>query len=212
MYKHTRLLGAALTTLMLHPAQAAEVAFSGGASGVDPLGHAYSFDGTTFRLASAIGDFNPAHTPIGSGTSAASFSFTLTGPTVFDPGPVLLPNACPPGQYAVYLSLNPLVIVCMGFSGGGPFIRNTWQYSMRSPGVGTFDGPVDGSLAAGVSDFQFTLTFPEPVATGSFSFNAAWSDVSAVPEPVGATLMLLGLAGLAAGRRWWPAPAAAHSP
>jgi hypothetical protein len=202
MNKQTYWLGAALALLMQDPVHATDLVFSGGSSGTDPLGHPYSFDGTTFRLASGLGDFNPSHGSVGSGTGVEAFSFTLTGPAVFDPGPVGLPNACPAGQYAVYLSLNPLVIVCMGFSGGGPFIRHNWQYSMRSAGTGGFDAPLGGGLKAGVSDFAFTLTFAQPVDPASFSFTAAWSDVSAVPEPASATLFGLGLAGWAARRRW----------
>ena len=202
MRNQSRWMGAALAAMLL-PAQAAEVAFSGGPNGVDPLGHLYSFDGSTFRLASNLGDFNPAHTPVGGGTGVASFSIALTGPGVFDPTPVGIPNACPAGQYAIYISLQPLIIVCVGYTGGGPFIRHTWTYSMRSPGVGTFDAPLDGGLVAGVSDFEFLIHFPTPIDPTSFSFNAAWSDVVSVPEPVSGALLLFGLAGLAARRHLW---------
>ena len=134
------LLGTLLMAAAAHQVQAADMSFSGAADGVDPLGHNYSFNGSTFLLSSGSGTFNPLGTLIGPGTVAASFSLALTGPVTFDPTPVGVPDACPPGQYAVYISFNPLTIICIGLA-TGPVIRHTWQYRMAQPGVITFDSP-----------------------------------------------------------------------
>lgn len=184
------------------PVAAAEVPFSGGASGVDPLGHQYAFNATRFLLSTGSLGFNPDGTLIGQGTSARSFNFTLTGPATLNPEPVNVPNACPEGQYATYINLNPLTIVCVGAIGGGPIIRHTWTYRMINPGTGTFDAPEGAApLESRVSPFDFSLTFPQPVDPSTFSFTASWSDISPVPEPTTSALFLLGVATLVTWQR-----------
>ncbi|WP_287716702.1 hypothetical protein [Microcystis sp. M31BS1] len=183
------------SVLLGQSVQAKDIEFSGGASGVDPLGHSFAFDGTTFTLSSGSGTFNPSGTDIG---NAKSFSFSLTNPAVFNPDPVSVPNACPPGQYAVELQGNPLKIVCVAFGKEDEeFIRYTWQYRMLPGGVITFNDPRGAGLTAGLSKFDFTLTFPQPIDVNNFSFTAKWSDVASVPEPSLTTgLLLLGFVGL----------------
>ena len=78
------LLGTLLMAAAAHQVQAADMSFSGAADGVDPLGHNYSFNGSTFLLSSGSGTFNPLGTLMGPGTVAASFSLALTGPVTFD--------------------------------------------------------------------------------------------------------------------------------
>lgn len=202
MSRRNCVLALAAATLMQVSALAAEVVFSGGASGIDPLGNSYSFDGSDFLLSTGGATFNPLGTRIGNGTTARSFSFSLTGPAVFDPGPVLLPNACPPGQTAIYIHLNPTVITCIG-SFSGPKTRYDWPYRVvSSPGTVTFDAPTGGELVAGKSTFNFSIHFKQPVDASSFSFIGTWSDVSAVPEPAVAWSLALGLmaVGAAVGR------------
>jgi hypothetical protein len=197
------ILALAVSALTQVSALAGEVVFSGGSSGIDPLGNGYSFDGSDFLLSTGSGTFNPLAVAVGSGTTARSFSFKLIGPAVFDPEPVLVPNACPPGQTAIYIHLNPTVITCVS-SGSGPHTRYDWPFSrvVGSPGTIRFDAPVGGELVAGKSTFDFSLHFNQPVDAASFSFIGAWSDVSAVPEPASALYLALGLlaVGAAAGR------------
>lgn len=198
MRKHVLVPCMAFAMLASSPLMATEISFSGGASGTDPLGHAYSFDGTTFRLGTVLPTtgFNPSGTPIGDGTGIRSFSISLVGPAPLNPTPVDVPNACPPGQYAVYISLNPLTIICVGLTGGGPIIRHTWQYEMRTAGVGGFEAPPEGVLFADTTGFEFTMAFPTPIDPSTFAFTATWSDVAAIPEPATAALFALGVAGL----------------
>ncbi|MFM6739726.1 MAG: hypothetical protein ACKPJT_30525 [Microcystis panniformis] len=160
MLDYRLLLCAMASVLLGQSVQAKDIEFSGGASGVDPLGHSFTFDGTTFTLSSGSGTFNPSGVDIG---NAKSFSFSLINPAVFNPDPVSVPDACPPGQYATYVSTNPVVIVCVGLGGEGPFIRYTWDYRMLPGGVITFNDPRGTGLTAGLSKFDFTLTFPQPI-------------------------------------------------
>ena len=194
MLDYRLLLCAMASVLLGQSVQARDIEFSGGASGVDPLGHSFAFDGTTFTLSSGSGTFNPSGVDIG---NAKSFSFSLTNPAVFNPDPVSVPDACPPGQYATYINTNPVVIVCKNFITQKEFIRYTWQYRMLPGGVITFNDPQGTGLTAGLSKFDFTLTFPQPINVNNFSFTAKWSDVASVPEPSLTTgLLLLGFVGL----------------
>lgn len=203
----TFLAAAATALFSALPASAATVTFSGGPRGIDPLGNLYSFDGRTFTFTTGIDGFNPFGTLIGSGTGAKSISFTLNGPYTFDPTPAPeIPNVCPPGQYAIYVSLNPLVITCVGMGGGVEETRYDWTYlrtiDTSGPGVAaTFNAPVGGELVRGISSFEFLLTLPQPIAVDSFSFTAAWSDVTAVPELGVAPMFVLGLGGILFGAR-----------
>ena len=195
MLDYRLLLCAMASALLSQSVQAKDIEFSGGPSGVDPLGHSFAFDGTTFTLSSGSSTFNPSGTGI---EKAKSFSFGLTSPGVFDPDPVDVPNACPPGQYATEISTNPVRIVCVAFGKEDEeFIRYTWQYRMLPGGVITFNDPRGTGLTTGLSKFDFTLTFPQPIDVNNFSFTAKWSDVASVPEPSLTTgLLLLGLSGL----------------
>ena len=165
------------------PASAANIMFSGGVTGTDPLGGTYTagpndvtagpnpFGFPTWgeTVVNNGGDF-----PTFSGTSAVAFLFTYTGSaanpfnTDFDTGMTQIGH--PQGQSWDTIFLSPT------------------QVEFVAPGLSE-PHPAGLSLTKG-DQFDILVGFNNPIDPATFSFTGEW--IAAVPEPATWTLLILG--------------------
>jgi hypothetical protein len=164
-------------------ASAANILFSGGVSGTDPLGGIYTagpndvtpgpnpFGFPTWgeTVVNNGGDF-----PVFSGTGGVAFLFTYTGSapntinTSFDTGMTQIGH--PQGQGWDTIFLSPT------------------QVEFVAP---TADEPHPAGLSLAPGDqFDVIVGFNNPIDPSTFRFTAEW--ISAVPEPATWALLLLG--------------------
>lgn len=183
------------------PAYALDVSFSGGVTGADPLGGAYTAGpngvtagpnafgfptwGETYsNNGEAFPTFNSAGVVGGGANYATAFIFTYTGSapntinTSFDTG--LDQIGDPEGQAWTTIYLSPTKV------------------EFLAPPAGS--DPAGPSLAPG-DNFDVIVGFTNPIDPSTFSFTAQWLSAAGVPEPGSWALMIIGLALAGVGAR-----------
>jgi hypothetical protein len=195
--KMTSLLLASLVLLGASPAMAVVSPFGGGATGVDPLGNAYSASGTHWGEPGYLNgtlSFNPLLVSNSEGSYATSFSFTfLKGVSgVIDQTPSSTPFGS--GPETRFSNLTDGVAWLVSYSGK----------------TVTFTAPTMATKLDAGDQFFVNIAFTGAIDTARFSFAGLWDDtaVASVPEPANWAMMLGGfgmIGGVMRSRRRNPA-------